>query len=176
MILDGDHQLYSTSSLEDWITYQYNRLHIKTPQDICIKQLARTYSIFIHHKPMPSRYDIYGYFRGIVLDSRCSKEEQREQFFHELCHILRHAGHQTMMPEAFRQLQEWDADHFTMYAALPYFMVKEYDFNNPYLIHDLSNDFKVTEDLAKKRLEHIKRNTLNRSLLVAETKQMYDKH
>lgn len=168
--------MYTTTALEDWIIHEYNRLHIKTSQDICIKRLAQTYSIFIHYKQIPSRYDIYGYFRGIVLDSRCSKEEQREQFFHELCHILRHAGHQTMMPEAFRQLQEWDADHFTMYAALPYFIVKEYDFNNPYLIHDLSNDFKVTEDLANKRLDHIKRNTLQKSLLVAEAKQMYDKH
>ena len=79
-----------------------------------------------------------------------------------------------MMPEAFRQLQEWDANHFTMYASLPYFMVREYDFNDPYLIHDLAEDFKVTEHLAKKRMEHIERNMLHHQLLVVEQKPVYN--
>lgn len=123
---------------------------------------------------MPSRYDVYGRYRGIVLDDRCSLEEQKEQFFHELCHILRHVGHQTMMPKAFRELQEWDANHFTMYAALPYFMLKNYDFNDEYLVYNLSKDFKVTKELVIKRLEHIKRNTLYSSI-VAENKNLYNK-
>ena len=172
--LKGCGILYTLTALEDWITKRYFRLGIKTAQDIEVSRLAYVHSIYIHYKQMPSRYDIYGRYRGIVLDARCSPEEQREQFFHELCHILRHAGHQTMMPEAFRQLQEWDANHFTMYASLPYFMVREYDFNDPYLIHDLAEDFKVTEHLAKKRMEHIERNMLHRQLLVAEQKPVYN--
>lgn len=124
---------------------------------------------------MPARYDIYGRYRGIVLDSRCKPDEQREQFFHELCHILRHVGHQSIMPEAFRELQEWDANNFTMYAALPYFMVKQYDFEDPYLIHNLATDFKITESLCKKRIKQIQRNFLYNSLLVAEPVPMYNK-
>lgn len=165
--------MYTTTSLEDWITTMYAKLGILAPADIDIKYLAFKFTIFIHHKPMPSRFDVYYRYRGIVLDNRCSLEEQREQFFHELCHILRHAGHQTMMPEAFRELQEWDANQFVMYAALPFSMLTNYDFNDEYLIQHLMDDFKVTEELCIKRLEQIKRNTLN-AALVAESKSMYN--
>src|SRR5690625_1109196 len=152
----------------------YIRNKIMTPPDLKISRIARIFNVFVKQDSIPARFDIFGRYRGIVLDSRESIEVQREQFFHELCHILRHAGHQTMMPEAFRQLQEWDANHFTMYASLPYFMVREYDFNDPYLIHDLAEDFKVTEHLAKKRMEHIERNMLHHQLLVVEQKPVYN--
>lgn len=166
---------YSPTALEDWVTYQYTRHHIKTAQDIDIEEIARIYSIFIHYRSMPARYDIYGRFKAIILDDRSNPSEQREQFFHELCHILRHVGHQSMLPKAFRELQEWDANNFTLYAALPYFMVKQYDFEDPYLIHHLATDFKITEELCKKRIEQIKRNLLYNNLLVAESKPMYNK-
>ena len=80
-----------------------------------------------------------------------------------------------MLPKAFRELQEWDAQQFTMYAALPYFMVKEYDFEDSYLIQNLAMDFKVTEDLCKKRMKQINRNLTFNNLLVAETIPMYNK-
>lgn len=60
-----------------------------------------------------------------------------------------------MMPQAFRELQEWDANHFTMYAALPYFMVGGYDMDDEYLISNLATDFKVIKDLVHKKLHHI---------------------
>lgn len=165
--------MYTTTALEDWITDMYARLRIQTPMDIDTSRLAYHFTIFIHYKPMPARFDIYGRYKGIVVDSRCTFEEQREQFLHELCHILRHDGHQTMMPEAFRELQEWDANQFVMYAALPFPMLANYDFNDEHLIQHLVDDFKVTEELCIKRLEHIQRNILN-AALVAETKSMYN--
>lgn len=158
---------YITSALEDWITKKYVRGKIYSPADINLQQIAKTEKIFIHRKPMPARYDIYGRYQAITLDSRCPPYEQREQFFHELCHILRHVGHQSMMSEAFRELQEWDANRFTMYAALPYFMVKKYDFYNSRLIEDLAHDFKVSEELCFKRLEQIKRNIMSSAYLIA---------
>lgn len=162
--------MYITTALEEWITKRYIKQHIKTPQDINITLIARYYGIYIHYRPMPARYDIHGRYRAIVLDKRCTLEEQREQFFHELCHILRHVGHQSMLPEAFRELQEWDANNFTMYAALPYYLVKQYDLNSEYIIQDLSHDFKVTEELCVKRLENIKR----KFMVAAESKALYN--
>lgn len=164
--------MYTTTALEDWITNLYNKLNIYTPSDININRLAYCFTIFLHYKPMPARFDIYGRYKGIVLDSRCALEDQREQFLHELCHILRHAGHQTMMPEAFRELQEWDAEKFVMYAALPYSMLINYDFNDEHLIQHLMDDFKVTEELCVKRLEHIQRNILNANM-IAEKQMLY---
>lgn len=78
-----------------------------------------------------------------------------------------------MMPKAFRELQERDANLFTMYAALSYYIVKKYDFNDPFLIQNLAQDFKVTEALCKRRMEQIKRNMLFQSQLVAERKTLY---
>lgn len=168
--------IYKTTALEDWITERYLRMNIKEAPDINIKRIARIYDISIHYKPMPARYDIFGRYRGIVLDSRVSVPEQREQFFHESCHVLRHVGHQSMMTKAFRELQEWDANRFTMYAALPYYMVKNYNFEDPQIIINLAHNFKVTEDLCKKRMEHIKRNILmNPSLYLKRNKYIIKK-
>ncbi|MCY9577897.1 ImmA/IrrE family metallo-endopeptidase [Paenibacillus alvei] len=55
------------------------------------------------------------------IDSRLLPREQWVEFLHELCHLLRHAGNQTIMPEQFTQAQEAEADAFTMYAAMPNF-------------------------------------------------------
>ncbi|SET00422.1 protein of unknown function [Salinibacillus kushneri] len=152
---------YATTALEDWVSNWYIRNYIDSPMDLKIEKIAQTYRIFIHQKEVPARFDIVGRYKAIVLDKRCSQEEQREQFFHELCHILRHTGHQTMMPESFRELQEWDANHFTLYAALPYHMIKQYDFENPGIISTLAQDFEVTEDLCRDRLNKINRKTTN---------------
>lgn len=166
---------YKTTALEDYINQRYFRLRLKEPRDININRIAWFYSIYIHHREMPARYDIFGKYKAIVLDSRCTKEEQREQFFHEFCHILRHVGHQSMLPKAFRELQEWDAQLFTMYAALPYYMVREYDFEDPNIIYNLSMDFKVTEELCIRRLEQIKRNYITYSFIARQSKARYTK-
>lgn len=65
-----DSMIYSPTALEDWITHQYTRNHIKTALDIDIAEIARIYSIFIHYRPMPARYDIYDRYKAIILDSR----------------------------------------------------------------------------------------------------------
>ncbi|RWZ60871.1 ImmA/IrrE family metallo-endopeptidase [Halobacillus fulvus] len=116
---------------------------------------------------MESRYVRFGRYREIVLDTKLSKPMQREQFFHELCHAIRHVGKQTMMPDAFRELQERDARHFTLYAALPYHMIKEYDLNDPELIERWAYDFNVSFELCEERLEQIKRRSdcTNQSLM-----------
>lgn len=168
------HRNYTTTSLEDYIQTIYTKMQIKTARDINITRIARHHSIFIHYKQLPSRYDVFHRYRAINLDARISPDKQREDFFHELCHILRHVGRQSMMPEAFRELQEWDAKRFTMHAALPYFMLKNYDLDNPTLIPDLASEFKVTEKLIKKKLNYIKRNTQPDLLLVAEPKELYN--
>jgi Zn-dependent peptidase ImmA (M78 family) len=151
---------YVTTALEDWVSNWYIRNSILKPRDINLTHISLKYGIYLHLKEMPARYDICGRYKAIVLDKRTTCQEQREQFFHELCHILRHTGHQSMMPEAFRQLQEWDAKHFTKYAALPHHMLRSYDLSDPNIISILSEDFKVTEQLCKERLERIKQNLL----------------
>ena len=151
---------YYTTALEDWVTKLYLRLKIYRPEDIKIEYIARINDIFIHRKPLNSFFEVFGRYKGIVIDNRESKEKQREIFFHEWCHILRHSGIQTMLPDAFRELQERDARHFTRYAAIPYHMLKFIDFNDEYVIEQMVSLFKVTPELCQERLEQIKNRRL----------------
>lgn len=146
---------YKTTALEDWVTDFYLRLKIKNPRQINEDYIARIYSIFINRHPLPSYHKVVGNFRGIYIDIRKSKAQQREIFFHEFAHILRHSGIQTMLPSAFRELQEWDARHFTKYAAIPHHMLQFIDFGDEYIIDQTANLFKVTPELCEERLEQI---------------------
>jgi Zn-dependent peptidase ImmA (M78 family) len=100
-------------------------------------------------------YEI-GRFKSITIDKRLPPKVQREHFYHELCHILRHAGRQIMMPAAFRELQEWDARNFTRYAALPLHMISKLDYTQPDIVEVLSEQFKVTPELCSERLYRIR--------------------
>ena len=151
---------YYTTTLEDWVTNLYRRLRIFYPSQIDPSYIARRMDIFLQEKPFPSSCQVIGRFRCIIVDSRLTIEEKREAFFHELCHVLRHAGLQSMMPAAFRELQERDANHFTKYAAIPFHMLKFIDWNEPYIIDQMVNMFKVTPELCKSRLSQIQNRIL----------------
>jgi hypothetical protein len=152
---------YYTTALEDWVTQFYMRLRILQPRQIKIEYIARVYEIFIHRKPIPAFYEVVGRYRGITIDSREDLTVQQELFFHELSHILRHSGIQTMMPAAFRELQERDARHFTLYAAIPHHMLRFIDLEDPYVIDQMTSLFKITPELCKERLEQINNRCLN---------------
>ncbi|MFD2637731.1 ImmA/IrrE family metallo-endopeptidase [Piscibacillus salipiscarius] len=149
---------YYKTALEEWVTKWYLRNKVLSSHDMDIFQIALKHGIYLHKKPMLPRYDVFGRYKGIIIDSREKEEIQREQFFHELCHVLRHCGHQSMIPEAFRELQERDARHFTLYAALPSHMIKHYDFTDELIIGTLSETFKVRKELVVERLDRIYRN------------------
>ncbi|MDC0760572.1 ImmA/IrrE family metallo-endopeptidase [Brevibacillus sp. AG] len=147
---------YSPTSLESWISHFYRKLGIKTPDELDEQRIARSLGIHLFYKEIPSMAYEFGRFKSITIDKRLPSLVQREHFYHELCHILRHAGRQIMMPAAFRELQEWDARNFTRYAALPLHMLTSYDFQQADILDVLSNQFKVTPELCQERLNRIK--------------------
>ena len=147
---------YFPTALEVWIANLYKRLGMLTPYELSEETIAQHFQIYIYHKPLPSTSYESGKFKSITLDQRLPVEVQREAFYHELCHILRHAGWQMgMMPQAFKELQEWDAKRFTSYAAIPIHMLKDIDLKQDNIISYLSETFKVTPGLCEKRLERI---------------------
>ncbi|TCT23347.1 uncharacterized protein DUF955 [Melghiribacillus thermohalophilus] len=148
---------YITTALEDWVTNLYKRLGIYDPGELKVSRICRYFEIFLKRKEMPSRFDIIGRYKAITVDSRLTVQKQREQFFHELCHVLRHVGNQSMMPEALRELQERDARHFTRYAALPFHMIRRYDLSDPDILRILADDFRVSESIVLERLLQIER-------------------
>jgi Zn-dependent peptidase ImmA (M78 family) len=152
--------MYKLTHLEQWIFDFYKSLKIMNSCDIDLKNICFDLHVFLIYKDVTSSCYEYGRFKSITIDDRLSKQEQQEDFFHELCHLLRHCGDQRMMPKAFKELQESQATTFTMYAALPYFMLKGYDLHDRDIIYILSEEFCVTERLVAKRLIQIRNRIL----------------
>lgn len=69
---------------------------------------------------------------------------------------MRHSGIQSMMPEAFRELQEFDARNFVRYAAIPYHMLQYINFEAPFVVKHMVDVFKVTPELCIERLLQLK--------------------
>lgn len=156
-MIDLKYPCYTTTTLEDLITQWYKTHNFIKPTDLSIYNIGFENQIFVKSSPTQASYMRVGKFQEIVLDSRLPNINQREQFFHELCHALRHAGRQLIMPEDFYDLQERDARHFTLYASLPYHMIKEYTLSIPEIIDIWSQDFHIPADICQERLEKIKR-------------------
>lgn len=150
---------YKPTTLEKWVSKLYKTMGIYEPTDIEERKIARYLGIHLTYSDKRCFARDEGRFKLINISKVLDKETQREIFYHELCHILRHAGYQyKLMPKAFRELQEWDAEHFTRYAAIPFHMLKDIDFKSPTLVYDMSKTFKVSEEVCKYRVEHIYRN------------------
>lgn len=145
---------YRTTPLEDWLTAFYKRMGIQKPSDLQIDIIAEQCDVILMITEAESSYIVTDCFQIITVDSRLSPEKQREMFFHELCHILRHEGMQGKMPHLFREWQEWGAVNFTKYAAIPAHMLQYIRLDRD-SITEMSNLFKVTPELCKARLEQI---------------------
>lgn len=124
---------------------------------------------------MSARFDVFAGEKFIVVDSRCVEQVQREQFFHELCHVLFHGGHQSNMYDPYRELLEWEADIFQLYAALPYHILQQYDFSCENIVYTLADDFYVTNELCEKRLLQIKNQMQQNYSFVAEQPILYNR-
>ncbi|WP_096435946.1 ImmA/IrrE family metallo-endopeptidase [Alteribacter populi] len=147
---------YVHSHREEWVLRFYERMNIFFPSDIDIHSIAYHHRIYIKFWDKPSNYKRLGRFQAIYLQYGLSPEEERIQFFHELGHLLRHSGSQFFMTSSFAELQEWDANLFAFYAALPWHMLKQYDLNNCNTITQVSQEFCVPIEFVDKRMLFIK--------------------
>ncbi|MEB1806338.1 MAG: ImmA/IrrE family metallo-endopeptidase [Bacillaceae bacterium] len=157
---------YYTTPLEDWVHTLYERNGIYSTEDLDEEIIADSLNILLSNSESESHYIVTDFFNMIVVDSRLSYGEQREVFFHELCHVLRHSGRQTMMPNAFRELQEAQTKNFQLYATMPFSMIRNLVLPNyeTEIIAFLSDRFKVSYNLAALRLEQIKRRVFQSKL------------
>jgi Zn-dependent peptidase ImmA (M78 family) len=155
--------IYNPTALEKWVSTMYIRKGVLLPGDLRRQNIEKVFrfdylvlyspAFFVEEEGVPY----------VVVDKRGTVQKQREQFFHELCHLLRHDGWQgDLMTEAFRELQEWDAKNFARYAAIPYHMLYLIDFYDRNAAYIMSDIFNVTVDLCMERLEKIKNRMLER--------------
>lgn len=149
---------YRPFPLDNWVSRLFKTMDIRNPEDIDEKKIARLLGIHLKYSEKRNYSYEDGNFKIININIMQDKKTQREVFYHELCHILRHAGNQVVMPLSWRELQEWDCEHFTRYAAIPFHMLEYLDWKSPTLISDMASIFNVSEELCEYRVEHIRRN------------------
>lgn len=149
---------YRTPPLEQKINELYKLHNITKPSHLSIELLAERFNIWVHYHNKKSKgIEVSRSVYSVFLDSRLPEEQQRLEFLHELCHMLRHAGNQTLMPEQFTKAQEIEADRFVFYAAIPFFMVEKLNLPSAKgeAIGYISREFNVPLNFAKKRFEQI---------------------
>jgi Zn-dependent peptidase ImmA (M78 family) len=133
---------------------------IITPEDIELRTISYKLGIHLTFTELRSYSRDEGNFKISNINKNLDQTSQREIFFHELCHILRHEGYQyKRMPSDFRDLQEWDAYRFTRYAAIPLHMLKYLNWKSPFLVKEMSRLFTISEEVCQSRIEHIYRNS-----------------
>ncbi|MEK1833241.1 ImmA/IrrE family metallo-endopeptidase [Priestia megaterium] len=111
---------YHTSLLEDWIEQLYQQIGIYHPEQLDYQTIAKKLNIKLKFRAISSRL----YKDVILIDDRLTPEQQFEEFSHEVCHKLRHAGNHIVMPDMFLELQEFQANHFSLHFCVPTFMLK----------------------------------------------------
>ena len=151
--------MYKQSGLEEWINQSYQNNGIHYSSDMDIDHIASIFNVTICKTRGESRAIWDDEFAVIMLNSSFEEPERRAAFFHELCHPLRHIGSQHHIPESLMKLQEIQAAHFQLYAALPVYMLAEYkDINHrPTYIKVISEEFKLPITFVQKRIDQIER-------------------
>lgn len=153
--------IYRPFPLEEKVMKMYKNMNIYKPEDIDIRKIANYFRIHLKFSANRSYSFQNENFMIININKSLNKMKQREVFFHELCHLLRHCGNQYKnMPKAFRELQEWDAEHFTRYAAIPFHMLNYINWTTPCIVNEMSNIFNISNSICKERIFHINRNKM----------------
>ncbi|GKU78552.1 ImmA/IrrE family metallo-endopeptidase [Paenibacillus sp. L3-i20] len=159
-----DFNLYKPSDLEIWISARYKEHGILIPSDLTIKAVSQAFGVEVKYYSGPcfAQWEENSYSFIFLKEDLCY-EELRKEFFHELCHPLRHVGIQDSMPSTFQDLQEAQAAQFQMVAAMPYFMLEKFE-PTKYLHHYLtiiSEAFQLPYSFVKQRIEYILRKISN---------------
>ncbi|MDI4648529.1 ImmA/IrrE family metallo-endopeptidase [Cohnella hashimotonis] len=152
-------QYYQPTPLEQWIEALWLRAGILTPDQLTIEEVSDRLDVWVHYMSESSKALEWMGIRSVLIDLRLTAAQQWEDYLHELCHILRHAGNQTVMPRSFLEHQEAEAKRFVLYASMPFSMVK--DMKLPSIrgeaVQLLANRFGVTCELADVRLDQFQR-------------------
>lgn len=122
------------------------------PLHIDMQLIAKELDIWIHfedtHSMMLKRDGMY----SIVLNQKKSPEEQWQDFAHELCHVLKHTGNHFHMNKLFRELQEFQANHFMYHFCVPTFMLLNMELpqRRSHAVILIAAAFRVTASFAEK--------------------------
>jgi len=150
--------LYRPSETELWISGLYQQNGILQPKDLTISAVSEIFSVKVSYYDGPVfaewEEDNYAF---IFLNRNKSQEEQKNDFFHELCHPLRHVGRQNELPLLFQELQEMQAAQFQLLAAMPVYLVQQVPCQRYWeqYINTLVNKFEQPNRFVQRRIDQI---------------------
>lgn len=151
---------YTYNWSEEYVNNMYRAIGIHHPHQLDLEDIAARNGLTVFH--LPTKAMIID--KAIVLDSRVSAREQWQDFGHELCHALWHAGKQIVVPMPLQVYQEAKANNFAQYACIPTFMLQKMDL--PAYERDavwmIMEKFGVIQDFAEKRLRQYIKNLTDR--------------
>lgn len=141
---------------EEYIKMFYLKIGISTPQELQFRTISNYLGISTFYWPEQSQALFTGNKGFILLNENLSPQQQWQDFCHELCHVLFHAGNQSKIPASFREYQEAKANIFMYHAAIPTFMLDQLHIYNFDImtVYEVQKLFNVEYEFAVKRLQH----------------------
>lgn len=138
--------------LEDYVRDLYTSIGVTKPSHLDPRIIGPKLGFTVIYLPI----DSVSYDNIIIIDSRLSKQEQWQEFCHELGHVISHSGNQTKTHPLFREYQEWKANNFALQACVPTFMLNKIrlPIDEELATIKICLLFKVEYDFAEKRLNH----------------------
>lgn len=152
--------------LEDTIKNVYLKIDVTDVLHLDFELIAARLGFSVMYIQGISKY--IGSIKTFCIKKSLSPEEQWQDFGHELCHALWHAGSQLNMPIDWRLFQEWQAKSFAYEACIPRFLLEKELAKNPFTdpVVLIAEQFGVTSAFAEKRfLLHVSRMTQNEEAL-----------
>lgn len=149
--------------LEDFIKKLYTYLGVTSPPMPTIQDIAAQLGIDVYYWSKTSQALFYKEKAFIFLQEHQTDEQQWQDFCHELCHVLLHAGNQTNMPTLFRQYQEYRANNFMYHACVPTYLLERTELYGTTRsdISRVQQLFNVEYQFAEKRLRQYFANKQN---------------
>ncbi|WP_151735805.1 ImmA/IrrE family metallo-endopeptidase [Paenibacillus tengchongensis] len=165
---------YQTTALEKWTEELYRRLEVHEPSQISVDYIAARLNIRVHYLEMRSKaMEASAGMYTMFLDSRLPAAWQRLEFLQELCHLLRHAGSSTLMPQHFTRGQQDESERFLLYAAMPISLISRLPVpeQREAAIAFLAAAFEVPGALAMQRIDQIQRRIFQGQLIAVMEKK-----
>lgn len=136
--------------LEEYVCQFLGLIDIYSPHQLNLENVYARLGLQLFYIPHNSMA-IDG---AVFLDNRKIESEQWEDFAHEICHVIFHAGDQAVLPLPMREYQEWKAENFAQHFCIPTFMLERlslpaYEKDAVWMIMET---FGVTRKFAEKRL------------------------
>lgn len=142
----------SYNHTEDFIKEFYIRISILRAEQFDFKIISMKLGIHVFYWSDKSQALFLKEHRYIFLNEQLTKQQQWQDFCHELAHVLLHTGHQGRMSSLFHEYQENKANNFMYHACVPSFMLDDIEPSN-LTVEYVQQQFNVEYDFAFKRLK-----------------------